>query len=184
MVTSYYPNHAGEVKANGKVRLYDDGLNGKNFEVNVRAALQGKLLRKTTVAANDGRGYDIKRRDGTRLEVKSGCGVLAYQVFSNDDYTSTTELPEIDPSALLTKCDYIVYTPNVEELETVMEARVFTRNQFLEMLVQARLLRYKLNSAATYYDITIQTFKTSKVKMGIMAQWLASVPTFGEWLNG
>lgn len=180
----FYRDHSGEVKANGRVRQYDDGLNGKNFEVNVRYALQGALLRKTTVTANDGRGYDIKRKDGTRIEVKSGCGVLAYQVFSNDDYTSTTELPKIDIGALLPRCDYVIYAPNVEELESVYQARVFTRDQFLEMLTHARLFRYKLNSAATYYDVTIQTFKTSKVKMGIMAQWFASVPTFGEWLNG
>lgn len=179
----FYRDHSGEVKANGKICQYDDGLNGKNFEVNIRYALQGALLRKTTVTANDGRGYDIKRKDGTRLEVKSGCGVLAYQVYSNDDYTSTTELPEIDCNELLTKCDYVVYAPNVEELASVYEAAVFTRDQFIEMLVQARSLRYKLNSAATYYDITIQTFKTSKVKMGIINQWIASVPTFGEWLN-
>lgn len=184
MMQSFYTDHAGEIKSNGRIRLHDDGLNGKNLEVNVRLALQGRLLRKTTVTANDGRGYDIKRKDGTRIEVKSGCGALAYKVFSNDDYTSTTELPEINPQELLTKCDYVVYTPNVEELASVYDAHVFTRNQFLEMLSAARLFRYKLNSAAMYYDITIQTFKTSKVKKGIMAQWLASVPTLGEWLNG
>ena len=183
MENTYYIDRSGERKENGQIRLPDDGLNGKNFEVNVRFALQGKLLRKTTITKNDGRGYDIKRRDGTRIEVKSGCGVLAYQMYSMDDYSSTTELPPIDISALLAKADYIVYTPKPEELVSVLEARVFTRDEFLDMLESIGLLRYKGDSNAEWYNVTIQTYSNSKRKLGMVEMYLDSMPTLGEWLE-
>lgn len=136
----------------------DTGMNGRNFEVDLRAYLKGIFERCHHMDVTD---ISIKR--GVTLEVKSGCGWLVSPFTS--DVCEAYDL--LDNGFKMRRATYIAYLPQYSEVTDISEVRFFTQAQFLRIFSDFNKVRVKRSSAGQYglalqSYIPTPTFRASK----------------------
>ena len=141
---------------NTYTNLNDTGMNGRNFEVDLRAYL---------MHIYDGFCHhmdvtDIAVKRGVALEVKSGCGWLVSPF--------TTDITEADDLLLngfkMKRATYIAYLPQYNADTDISEVRFFTQAQFLRIFADYNKIRVKRSSSGLY-GLAIQTYiPTEKFK--------------------
>ena len=133
----------------------DNGIGGKCFEVCTVA----EIVKRCKGVKSTGR-CDLTLK-GTTYELKTGCGELGKITYNADG----KEVIHIR------KVDFYVYAPEYNEnYNALQQAYVISQNDFLSLLDDIGLIRYKKSSYAVKngFDrpdkITIQSFKNSRKK--------------------
>lgn len=126
----------------------DDGRNGRNFEVDLRAYLKGIFERCHHMDVTD---ISVKR--GVTLEVKSGCGWLV-SPFTADICEADDLLAD---GFKMKRATYIAYLPQYSENTDISEVRFFTQAQFLRIFTDFNKVRVKRSSTGLY-GLAIQTY--------------------------
>lgn len=120
----------------------DSGAMGKSFDVRVKAYLNGNKGKSDRVTPNTCK-YDLYFHSD-KIEAKSASGSLSNIIYNNPDF--------------------VIYSID----STIDNARVFTKEVFLELLNKCRLYRLKADRKTGEMKPYIQTFKfqnsTSKYK--------------------
>ena len=138
----------------------DCGRNGKTFEMAVKVAIKNYQF---SGIAKQGKTDTRKKLDGilNSIEIKSGCGELA--IIDKNGEIVTTCL----------NSDLIVYSPDYDpKSEAEYQSYVLNTNDFMEILQDLNLIRYKKSSAMChqpkeqqYNDrMSIQSFSNSRKK--------------------
>lgn len=133
----------------------DNGIGGKCFEVCTVA----ELVKRCSGVKSTGR-CDMTFKGGT-FEIKTGCGELGKITYNVDG----------EPVVHIRKVDYYIYAPEYNEnYNALQQAYVISQNDFLTLLDDIGLIRYKKSSYAIRNGIdrpdkiTIQSFKNSNRK--------------------
>lgn len=134
----------------------DTGMNGRNFEVDLRAYLYSVIGRMAVDSDNRFHHMDLADlilKRGVTLEAKTGCGWLVSPF--------TADIREAD--ALLAngfkmkKATYVAYLPQYNENTDISEVRFFTQAQFLRIFSDNGKVRVK-RSSDKRYGLAIQTY--------------------------
>ena len=133
----------------------DNGIGGKCFEVCAVA----EIVKRCMGVKSTGR-CDLTLK-GTTFELKTGCGELGKITYKKDG----------EPIIHIRKVDCYIYAPEYNEgYNALQQAYVIPQNDFLSLLDDIGLIRYKKSSYAVKngFDkpdkVTIQSFKNSNKK--------------------
>ena len=133
----------------------DNGIGGKCFEVCTVA----EIVKRCMGVKPTGR-YDMRYK-GATYELKTGCGELGKITYN----------AEGEPIIRIRKVDFYVYAPEYNEnYNALKQAYVISQADFLSMLYDIGLMRYKKSSYAVKNGIdrpdkiAIQSFKNSRKK--------------------
>lgn len=158
-------------------KLEDSGSWGKAFEIAIKKAISARVSKADAKVTKNCTYYGDKRikADGhfLNVEIKTGCGVLAYDV----------EDADMEISSLFPKIDYIIYCPEVAaNIKAEQQGFVFTRDEFISFLEgYPSMVRSKVSTQGNL-NITIQSFKNSKKKSEYVWDACYAQPTVEEWI--
>lgn len=145
----------------------DNGIGGKCFEISVVS----ELVKRCKGVKSTGR-CDLTLK-GTTFELKTGCGELGKITYKANG----------EPVIHIRKVDYYIYAPEYNEnYNALQQAYVISQKDFLSLLDDIGLIRYKKSSYAVKngFDlpdkITIQSFKNSNKKYNALYD---SLETYG-----
>lgn len=140
---------------NTYTNTHDAGMNGRNFEVDLRAYLKSVIERVHPMHTAD---VIVKR--GVTLECKTGCGWLV-SPFTPDIMEADALLAE---GFKMRRATYVAYLPQYTENTDISEVRFFTQAQFLAIFNDNKKVRVKRSSAGLY-GLAIQSYiPTEKFK--------------------
>lgn len=140
---------------NTYTNTHDTGMNGRNFEVDLRAYLKSVIERVHPMNTAD---VIVKR--GVTLECKTGCGWLV-SPFTPDIMEANALLAE---GFKMRRATYVAYLPQYTENTDISEVRFFTQAQFLAIFNDNKKVRVK-RSRAGLYGLAIQSYiPTEKFK--------------------
>lgn len=146
----------------------DNGIGGKCFEVCTVA----ELVKRCNGVKSTGK-CDLTFK-GTTFELKTGCGELGKITYNKDG----------DPVIHIRKVDFYIYAPEYNEnYNALHQAYVISQSDFLSLLDDIGLIRYKKSSYAVKNGIdrpdkiTIQSFKNSKKKYNALYDALEAYGT-------
>lgn len=156
--TGYVNYKASDVvTATGKaLSPKDSGRYGKAFEVAVARSFG--LDEVGTIACSGCPDLIIGKAE---VEVKSGCGILQYDVAANGEF-SIAELKNLHR--------YVIYIPSYDETN-IAEARLMKWSYFIQCLDLCGLIRLREDSRG-FMNVAIQSFANSKKKTGM---WLECI---------
>lgn len=109
------------------------------------------------------------------LEIKTGCGWLRHPYADK-----ATVLEDIENDVVIKKATWICYLPKLTDA-ALDDCRVYTKKQFIQILKECGLIRLKAESSTNMrkahrdeplYGIAIQTWDTSRKKMGLFLDLL------------
>ena len=146
----------------------DNGIGGKCFEVTAVS----ELVKRCKGVKSTGR-CDLTLK-GITFELKTGCGELGKITYKTDG----------TPVIHIRKVDYYIYAPEYNEnYNALKQAFVISQNDFLALLQDIGLIRYKKSSYAVKNGfespdkITIQSFKNSNKKYNALYDGLETYGT-------
>lgn len=165
------------------------GSVGKISEVMFRNDIMtAGISAKSDVRARGCRRCDARKGNTIRIEIKTGCGSVAY---ANDGEIFTTE--DLTEEVILPKCAYVVWAPFVNQIFDVnhltfealsKNAWVFTREEFINTLsaIGKNGLKSSLHITKNGHQINIQTI-TPKMEERL---WniLDNTQTYETWRKG
>lgn len=134
---------------NAYTNTKDTGMNGRNFEVDLRA----HLMHIYELFCHHMDKTDISVKRGVALEVKSGCGWLV-SPFTSDIMEADALLQD---GFKMKRATYVAYIPQYTENTDISEVRFFTQAQFLRIFSDFGKVRVKRSSAGLY-GLAIQTY--------------------------
>ena len=133
----------------------DNGIGGKCFEVCTVA----EIVKRCKGVKSTGK-CDLTYK-GVTYELKTGCGELGKITYKKDG----------EPIIRIRKVDFYIYAPEYNEnFNALQQAYVISQTDFLSILYDIGLMRYKKSSYAIKngFDrpdkIAIQSFKNSRKK--------------------
>ena len=145
----------------------DNGIGGKCFEVCTVA----EIVKRCNGVKSTGK-CDLTFK-GTTFELKTGCGELGKITYNANG----------KPVIHIRKVGFYIYAPEYNEnYNALQQAYVISQNDFLALLDDIGLIRYKKSSYAIKNGIdrpdkiTIQSFKNSKKKYNALYD---SLETYG-----
>ena len=146
----------------------DNGIGGKCFEVCTVA----ELVKRCKGVKSTGR-CDLTIK-GTTYELKTGCGELGKITYNKKG----------EPVIHIRKVDFYIYAPEYNEhYNALQQAYVISQTNFLSLLDDIGLIRYKKSSYAVKNGfelpdkITIQSFKNSNKKYNALYDALETYGT-------
>lgn len=155
----------------------DKGAAQKNAEVDIKAIITPKS--RALYCQKMGMVDHKCKYNGhlTGIEIKCGCGKVAYNVKPNGN-------PESHISEIFPKVGYVVYVPELyPEIDYLTESWVFTRQQFIDFLTGYGKPMVKYNTYGNQTDLNIQSFN-SKRKQEYLWNTISELPTLADWLEG
>lgn len=165
------------------------GSIGKISEVMFRNDIMSAgITRKNDVRARGCKRCDARKGNTIRIEIKTGCGSVAY---ANDGEIFTTE--DLTEEVILPKCTYVIWAPFVNQIFDVSHltfkalsenAWVFTREEFINTLnaIGKNGLKSSLHITKKGHQINIQTI-TPKMEDRLWAI-LENTQTYKDWKKG
>lgn len=160
----------------------DNGMNGRNFEVDLRMVLTGIDQRM-----HPGKVADIFVKRGVTLECKTGCGWL---VSPKWDTKEEAEAVLLAGQWKMQKAMFVAYLPTYGEWDSPEDAFILTQKKFVEIFVRHGKVRVKQSSANGKWGLTIQSyiptekFKASrKVYEAIIADLMDGSETVEDFKN-
>lgn len=165
------------------------GSVGKISEVMLRNDIMvNGISSKDDIRARGSKRNDARKGNSIVIEIKTGCGSVAY---TNDGDIFTTE--DMVEEKVLPKCHYVVWAPFINQITDVKHltlailqrnAWVFTREEFISTLIRIGKngLKSSLHITKNGRQINIQTI-TPKMEDRL---WdiLETIPTYNEWKKG
>lgn len=165
------------------------GSVGKISEVMLRNDIMvNGISSKDDIRARGSKRNDVRKGNSIVIEIKTGCGSVAY---TNDGDIFTTE--DMVEEKVLPKCHYVVWAPFINQITDVKHltlailqynAWVFTREEFISTLIRIGKngLKSSLHITKNGRQINIQTI-TPKMEDRL---WdiLETIPTYNEWKKG
>lgn len=165
------------------------GSVGKISEVMLRNDIMvNGISSKDDIRARGSKRNDARKGNSIVIEIKTGCGSVAY---TNDGDIFTTE--DMVEEKILPKCHYVVWAPFINQITDVKHltlailqrnAWVFTREEFISTLIRIGKngLKSSLHITKNGRQINIQTI-TPKMEDRL---WdiLETIPTYNEWKEG
>ena len=144
--------------------ILDDGLHGRNLEVDLRDYIASKYE-----SCHGQNITDIVAKRGVALECKQGCGWL---VSPSMDYMEAFDL--LEQGFKMKKAHYVAYMPKYTSDGDISALRFLTQKQFLDIFTKYNKVRVKKSSAGKY-GLAIQSYIPSKSFRASKATFLAIV---------
>ena len=170
-------------------RKHSTGSIGKISEVMFRNDIMAAgIARKNDVRARGSKRCDARKGNTIRIEIKTGCGSVAY---ANDGEVFTAE--DMTEEVILPKCQYVVWAPFINQIVDVnhltferlsANAWVFTREEFINTLatIGKNGLKSSLHITKNGHQINIQTI-TPRMEDRLWTI-LEQTQTYEEWKKG